>query len=86
MVSLAILLMIVGTAGPQWGLDWNQSVDPGRDVIVVLDLSRSMLAENPSRLQMAKQALIDLSTSEVIEIRPKFYRHSNNRNKETPHT
>lgn len=60
-MSLAILLLILGIAGPQWGQDWNQTVDPGRDLIVVLDLSRSMLAENPSRLQQAKQALMELA-------------------------
>ena len=33
----------------------------GRDLIVVLDCSRSMLAENPSRLRRARTALLDLT-------------------------
>lgn len=54
------VLLIVGAAGPQWGRDWGQSAAPGRDLMVVLDLSRSMLAENPSRLARAQKALEDL--------------------------
>lgn len=51
----------VGMAGPQWGRDWDQSAAPGRDVVVVLDCSRSMLAETPSRLQRSRNALLDLA-------------------------
>src|SRR5688500_19710345 len=54
LVSLAMTLLVVGIAGPQWGRDWSQSVAPGRDLVIVLDLSRSMLAEQPSRLQRSK--------------------------------
>jgi Ca-activated chloride channel family protein len=54
------VLLIVGGAGPQWGRDWGQSAAPGRDLMVVLDLSRSMLAEKPSRLARAQKALEDL--------------------------
>jgi len=48
-------------AGPQWGRDWDQSAAPGRDLVVVLDCSRSMLAETPSRLERAHMALLDLA-------------------------
>jgi Ca-activated chloride channel family protein len=51
----------VGMAGPQWGRDWDQSAAPGRDVVAVLDCSRSMLAETPSRIERARQALLDLA-------------------------
>src|SRR6516164_7044955 len=44
----ALLLLVAGAAGPRWGKDWDRGVT-GRDLIVVLDCSRSMLAENPSR-------------------------------------
>ncbi len=58
-----LILLIVGIAGPQWGRDWDQSAAPGRDLVVVLDLSRSMLAQDvlPNRAERAKQALEDLS-------------------------
>ena len=51
---------MLGTAGPQWGRDYTQSAAPGRDLVVVLDCSRSMFAETPRRLQRAKTALLDL--------------------------
>jgi Ca-activated chloride channel family protein len=58
---LGLTSLGVGMAGPQWGRDWNQSAAPGRDVVVVLDCSRSMLAESPSRLERAREALLDLA-------------------------
>jgi Ca-activated chloride channel family protein len=57
---LGLPCLLIGGAGPQWGRDWGQSTAPGRDLVVVLDCSRSMLAETPSRLERAKAALIDL--------------------------
>jgi Ca-activated chloride channel family protein len=61
--TLGLTLLVVGVAGPRWGRDWNQPAAPGRDLVIVLDLSRSMLAEDvlPSRQERAKQALRDLS-------------------------
>ena len=56
---LGVLALAVGSAGPQWGKEWDQAVS-GRDLVVVLDCSRSMLAENPSRLRRARLALLDL--------------------------
>jgi Ca-activated chloride channel family protein len=58
---VGLLALAVGMAGPQWGRDWSQSAAPGRDVVVVLDCSRSMLAETPSRLERAREALLDLA-------------------------
>src|SRR5262245_24644669 len=59
-LSSGIALLVVGVAGPQWGREWVQAA-AGRDVVVVLDMSRSMLAEQPSRFERAKAALVDLS-------------------------
>jgi Ca-activated chloride channel family protein len=61
LASFGLTLLIVGMAGPQWGRDWSQAVAPGRDLVIVLDLSRSMFAEQPSRLQRAKDGLVNLS-------------------------
>jgi Ca-activated chloride channel family protein len=58
---LGLLCVCLGAAGPQWGLDWEQAVSPGRDLVVVLDRSRSMLAEKPSRLERARAALLRLA-------------------------
>jgi Ca-activated chloride channel family protein len=62
-VTAATLLLFAGMAGPQWGRDWTQPAAPGRDLVVVLDMSRSMLAQDvlPNRFERARQALIDLS-------------------------
>lgn len=62
-LACGLILLVVAIAGPQWGRDWAQSAAPGRDLVVVLDLSRSMLAEDvlPNRAERAKQALKDLS-------------------------
>ena len=59
-LTLGFIALVLGTAGPQWGRDYTQSAAPGRDLVVVLDCSRSMFAETPSRLQRAKTALLDL--------------------------
>jgi Ca-activated chloride channel family protein len=66
-LSLGLLGLGLAAAGPQWGRDWDQSAAPGRDLVVVLDCSRSMLAETPSRLERARAALVDLS--EAVEKR-----------------
>src|SRR5882757_3277388 len=38
----------VASAGPQWGQDLSEATATGRDLVVVLDVSRSMQAEQPS--------------------------------------
>src|SRR5207245_5910345 len=47
----------------QEGRDCQQSTAPRRDLVAVLDLSRSMLAEDllPNRFERGKQALEELS-------------------------
>jgi Ca-activated chloride channel family protein len=53
-------MLAVAAAAPQWGRDWDQSAAPGRDLVVVLDCSRSMLAGQPTRLELGRRALLDL--------------------------
>jgi Ca-activated chloride channel family protein len=66
-VGLASL--VVAIAGPLWGRQPDERLALGRDIIAVLDLSRSMLAEDvggesaPNRLGQAKDALIDLANT-----------------------
>lgn len=64
---LGMLALGLGMAGSQWGRDWNQATAPGRDLVVVVDCSRSMFAETPSRLHRARTALVNLA--ETIERR-----------------
>ena len=60
-ILLALALVAVASAGPQWGQDPSAQYRKGRDVIVVLDLSRSMSAEQPSRRDLAILAIRDLA-------------------------
>lgn len=58
----AMALLVVTLAGPQWGFHWEEVHREGVDLIVALDTSRSMLAEDvkPNRLGRAKLAVEDL--------------------------
>jgi Ca-activated chloride channel homolog len=58
---LGLVALVVAAAGPRWGQDTSQLTAPGRDLIVALDCSKSMLAETPSRLERARAALLDLT-------------------------
>lgn len=59
---LALALLVVALARPQWGFHWEEVRRQGLDLMVVLDTSRSMLAADikPSRLQQAKWGVRDL--------------------------
>jgi Ca-activated chloride channel family protein len=65
--SAGLAFLVLGIAGPQWGRDRDQSLKPGRDLIVVLDMSLSMLARDvpgptsDNRLGQAVAALEDLA-------------------------
>lgn len=62
MLLVASALLFIGLAGPKWGFHWEEVHREGIDIIVALDTSRSMLAEDvkPSRLERAKLAVQDL--------------------------
>lgn len=70
-ILIALALTAVACAGPQWGQDPDAQYRKGRDVIVVLDLSRSMFAEQPSRRELALWALRHLADA--------FEEHGGNR-------
>lgn len=61
---LAFALAICALARPQWGFSWEERRDLGRDILIAVDTSRSMLAADlqPSRLKRAKLAAEDLLT------------------------
>ena len=54
--------MIVALTQPQWGRRWQEVQRRGRDVMILLDVSRSMLAEDvsPNRLERAKMDIREL--------------------------
>jgi Ca-activated chloride channel family protein len=55
-------LMVTGLARPAWNLQQTTVSRSGRDVVFVLDVSKSMLAEDlaPNRLERAKLAIGDV--------------------------
>ena len=55
-------LLVTGLARPAWNLQQTPITRTGRDVVFVLDVSRSMLAEDlaPNRLERAKLAIADV--------------------------
>ena len=61
-VVLAILFLILALTRPRWGYQWENLHQRGVDVIVALDVSSSMLAEDikPNRLERAKRKISDL--------------------------
>jgi Ca-activated chloride channel family protein len=60
---LGLIALAVGAAGPRWGQDLTQPSAPGRDLVVVLDCSKSMFAEQPSRFERARDGLLDLAAT-----------------------
>ena len=61
-VSIAILFLVLAIAQPQLGSKIEKSKRKGIDLIIALDVSNSMLAEDikPNRLTRAKQAISKL--------------------------
>jgi Ca-activated chloride channel family protein len=45
---LAWILLVLGVAGPRWGKSEEPGIAVGRDLVIVIDLSRSMLASDMS--------------------------------------
>ena len=57
-----LALAVVALARPQWGFNWEERKQRGRDILIAVDTSRSMLATDlqPNRLTRAKLAAQDL--------------------------
>ncbi len=62
LLLLALACAVVTLAQPRYGFSWQESQRRGRDIILAIDTSRSMLATDlaPSRLKRAKLAAQDL--------------------------
>ncbi|MBN2063962.1 MAG: VWA domain-containing protein [Sedimentisphaerales bacterium] len=59
---LSIVAIVIALTQPGWNPQPRQVVQKGRDIVLLIDVSRSMLAEDlyPSRLAHAKMAVKDL--------------------------
>ena len=61
-VIVALLFIIFSLVQPKWGYHWEDVERRGIDLVVAVDTSRSMLADDikPNRLQAAKREISDL--------------------------
>lgn len=57
----ALALMLFALAGPRWGSHYQEVSQKGVDIMIVVDVSRSMLVEDiePNRLERAKREILD---------------------------
>ena len=62
LLLLASLFMVLALMRPQWGLRFIATPRVGAEIMIALDVSRSMLADDtkPSRLERAKAEVTDL--------------------------
>lgn len=65
LIVSGLVLALVAAARPQWGRSDEKIVEKSRNVVVAIDVSRSMLAEDvrPNRLERAKADVADLIDS-----------------------
>lgn len=56
LLAVTLTMFVTALISPRWGYDWKEIETQGTNIIVALDLSKSMLAEDisPSRLARAK--------------------------------
>ena len=61
-LTTAVSLMIFSLARPQWGFEWKETKFKGIDLLIAIDVSKSMLATDvkPNRLERVKLAVKDL--------------------------
>ncbi len=57
----ALGLMLLALAGPRWGSHYQEVSQKGVDIMITVDVSRSMLVEDiePNRLERAKREILD---------------------------
>ena len=63
LLILAVGVLVAAMARPRWGYHWEDVKRVGVDIIVAVDVSRSMLAEDisPTRLERARRKLRDFT-------------------------
>jgi len=62
LLMIVFIFSLVALARPQWGFRWVEIKRQGLDIMIAMDVSKSMLAEDvkPDRLERAKLAVKDL--------------------------
>jgi len=61
LILTSLALIIFALARPQWGYTWQETKTKGIDIMFVVDVSQSMLAQDikPNRLERSKLAILD---------------------------
>lgn len=62
LIVVSVVCVVLALARPQWGMSKEEARQRGLDIVVAIDTSNSMLAEDtaPNRLTRAKLAALDL--------------------------
>lgn len=62
LIILSLTLAILALMRPQWGFQWQEIKRKGLDILIAIDTSKSMLANDvmPNRLERSKLAVKDL--------------------------
>ena len=62
LLGFVFLFCIIALARPQWGFEWREIKRKGMDILLVIDVSKSMLTQDvkPNRLERTKLAVRDL--------------------------
>ena len=62
LITAALFLALFSLARPQWGFEWQEIKRSGLDMLITMDVSKSMLATDvkPNRLERSKFAVKDL--------------------------
>ncbi len=62
LIVVAVLFLIFSLIEPKWGYHWEEVEKKGIDIVITMDTSRSMLADDvkPNRLEAAKREVENL--------------------------
>jgi len=62
LIIIALLLALFSLVRPQWGFHWEKVKRKGIDILIAIDTSKSMLADDvkPNRLERSKLAVKDM--------------------------
>jgi len=61
-LAFATALFVIAIMRPQWGFEWRESKRRGGDIVIAVDVSDSMSAQDipPSRMERARRKISDL--------------------------
>lgn len=62
LILIAFFLMVIALTSPKWGYHWEELKRKGLDILIAIDVSKSMLTEDvkPNRLEVAKREIKSL--------------------------